>query len=144
MSAPLGLSAVSIADYPSLLNNVVLDVDPNVYNPFEVPLRGSSTKVLDGTVVHQLFGLNPSDWTIQLSGYITSYQTVQALWTKYRQGGGGQTFQMTDWVPNKFQVIWTPGVQAFKPVPVIGDNQAHTYTMSLTVISVIEFFGGAY
>lgn len=140
----LGLAAVSIADFPSGLNKVILDVDPNVYDPFQVPIRGSVIKVLDGTVVNQVFGLNPMDWVLTLSGYSTDYSTIQSLWTKYRQGGGGQTFQLVDWYPNTFEVIWTPGTEAFKPVPVIGDNAAHTITINFSVISVLQFFGGAY
>jgi hypothetical protein len=140
----LGLSSVTLSDYPTGLNTVTFDVDPQPYNPFSVAIRGSSTKVLDGTVLHQFFGLQKADFTLQLQGYITEYATVQALWTKYIQGGGGQQFTLTDWYVNKFRVTFAPGVDSFHPIPVPGACGAHTYTMSLVVLDVMEWFSGAY
>src|SRR6185437_4185633 len=93
----LALASVSLSDYPSGLNTVVFDVDPESYNPFNVPIRGSSMKVLDGTVLHQTFGLKQGDFVIQMSGTMTEYATVQAVWSKYIQGGTGQQFIWQDW-----------------------------------------------
>src|SRR5260370_6108518 len=100
--AALGLASVSLRDYPTGLNVVTFDIDPTTYAPFNDPIRGSSTKVLDGTVVHQVFGTNPADWTIQVAGRLTSYITFQALWSKYRQGGGGTFFEWRDWYPSRY------------------------------------------
>lgn len=144
LNTPLNAASVSLADYPTGLNKVIFDIDPAVYSPFKVPIRGSSIKVLDGTVVRQVFGLQPQDFVIELRGQITAYATMQALWTKYRQSGTGQTFIWTDWFPNQFQVLFVPGVNSFEPTPIQGSPDSFDYTMSFTVISVIEWFGGAY
>lgn len=140
----LAASQVSLADYPTGLNVVVFDLDPQSYDPFAVPIRGSSSKVLDGTVVHQAFGLRQSDFVIQLRGLVTSYDNVQNLWNKYKQGGGGQQFIFTDWYINIFQVIFTPGIDSYHPTYLLGTKDSHEYTMSLSVLSVIQWFSGAY
>ena len=140
----LAAAQVSLSDYPSGLNTVVFDVDPTSYNPFAVPIRGSTAKVLDGTVVQQVFGLQQADFVINLQGFMTDYSTVQSIWTKYRQGGGGQQFLWKDWFVNQFVCIFTPGIDSFHPVPVIGSNDAHQYTLSLSVLQVLEWFGGSY
>ena len=140
----LALANVSLSDYPSGANEVIFDVDPESYNPFSVPIRGSSMKTLDGGVLHQTFGLKQADFVIQMSGTMTEYATVQAIWSKYIAGGTGQQFIWRDWYQNKFQVIFTPGQDAYHPVPIRGACTAHTFSLSLTVISVIEWFSGAY
>ena len=140
----LELSQISLRDYPTGLNVVTFDVDPDSYAPFTVPIRGSSTKVLDGSTVHQVFGHRVQDFTIELSGIITEYETLQALWTKYRQGGGGSEFELRDWFPNRFVVSFTPGIESFVPTPIPGACFAHTYTMRFSVCQILEWFGGAY
>lgn len=140
----LALASVALSEYPSGANKVIFDIDPQTYNPFSVSIRGSATKVLDGTVLYQTFGLKQGDFVIEIQGTLTEYATVQALWTKYIQGGGGQQFLWEDWFVNKFVVVFTPGVDSFHPTPIYGACQAHTYTMSLSVISVQEWFGGSY
>lgn len=140
----LGAGQVSLREYPSGLSVVVFDIDPASYDPFNNPLRGSSTRVLSGCVQHQLFGHRLRDTVIQVQGQITELDTMQALWTKSRQGGGATEFEWRDWFPNRFRVIFTPGVDAFHPVPVPGSESAFNYTMSLSVIEILEWFGGAY
>lgn len=140
----LAAAQVSLADYPTGLNVVVFDIDPSSYDPFNTPIRGTSTKVLDGTVVHQVFGVQQADFVLNIRGQMTDYSTMKAVWTKFRQGGGGQKFLWTDWFVNQFVVVFTPGVDSFHPVPIIGSNDAHEYTLSLSVLSVAQWFGGAY
>jgi hypothetical protein len=140
----LATAQVSIRDYPTGLNVVTLDVDPSAYDPFSVGIRGSSFPVLDGTVIHQYFGLKEADFQINLQGNITSYDTLQALWTKFRQGGGGAEFELRDWFPNRFRVVYTPGRDSFHPVPIPGSCEGHNFTMSVTVLAVLQWFGGAY
>ena len=140
----LAASQVSLSDYPTGLNTVVFDLDPTSYDPFADPIRGSSSKVLDGSVVHQVFGLQQSDFIIQIRGIQTTYANVQDIWAKYKQGGGGQQFIFTDWYVNIFQVIFTPGIDAYHPTYILGTKDSHEYTMSLSVLSVIQWFSGAY
>lgn len=140
----LNESSIVIADYPTGLNSVTLDIDPSTYNPFRSPIRGNSLKVLDGTVVHQFFGLQTADFVIQMSGIITSYETLEALWIKYRQGGGGQEFTLTDWYPNKFRVLFSPGLESFLPEYIAGACTAHNYTLNFVVLEVLEWFGASY
>ena len=140
----LGAAQVSLREYPSGLVPVVFDIDPETYDPFNIPIRGSSTKVLSGCVQHQLFGHNLRDFVIQVQGRITEIDTMTALWTKYRQGGGATDFEWRDWFQNRFRVIFTPGVDAFHPIPISGSESAFTYSMSLSVIEILEWFGGSY
>jgi len=140
----LGAGSVSLREYPSGISVVTFDIDPDAYDPFAVPIRGSSTKVLSGCVQHQLFGQSVRDFVITLQGRITELETFQSLWTKYRQGGGATEFEWRDWFSNRFRVIFTPGIGSFHPVPISGSQSAFTYTMSLSVIEILEWFGGSY
>ncbi len=144
LNTPLNASQITIADFPTGFNLVRLDIDPSSYDPFAVPIRGSSAPVLDGTVVHQVFGTNIEDFTITLRGLITAIPTLQALWAKYKQGGGGQSFIFNDWYANSFEVIFTPGVEAFHPEYLLGTVDSFSYTMSLRILSVLSWFGGSY
>ncbi len=140
----LNASSVTLADYPTGLNLVTFDIDPSTYNPFTVGIRGNSMKVLDGTVLHQFLGLQKSDFVIQMAGVLTEYDTLKALWTKYRQGGGGQQFILTDWYPNSMVVTFSPGIESFLPTYIPGACMAHNFTMTFNVIQILEFVGGAY
>jgi hypothetical protein len=140
----LEAGSVSLREYPSGISVVTFDIDPESYDPFNQAIRGSSMRVLSGCVQHQLFGHSKRDLVIAVQGRITEIDTMQALWSKYRQGGGATEFEWRDWFPNRFRVIFTPGVDAFHPVPVRGSDSSFTYTLSLSVIDVLEWFGGAY
>jgi hypothetical protein len=140
----LGAGSVSLREYPTGLNVVTFDIDPEAYDPFSIPLRGSSTKVLSGCVQHQLFGHNKRDFVITAQGQITEVVTMTDLFTKYRQGGGATEFEWQDWFPNRFRVIFTPGIEAFHAVPIRGSLTSFTYTISLSVIDILEWFGGSY
>lgn len=140
----LGASAISLADYDTGLNVVTFDVDPLTYDPFSVIVRGSSMKALDGGVVHQFFGVNTADYVIQMTGYITEYDTLKALVTKYRSGGGGAIYKLTDFYTNIFKVIFSPGIESFHPIYVPGACQAHTYSMTFNVLGIDQFVNGAY
>jgi len=144
LNTPLNASAVTLADYPTGLNLVRLDIDPTSYDPFAIPIRGSSGQALDGSVIHQVFGLNIEDFTITLRGQITAIPTLQALWTKYKQAGGGQEFIFNDWYTNSFVVIFTPGIDAFHPEYLLGTADSFNYVMSLRIISILSWFGGSY
>ena len=140
----LGAGSVSLREYPSGLNVVIFDIDPESYDPFSVPLRGSSTRVLSGCVQHQLFGHQERDFVISLQGRITETDTMTDLWSKYRLGGVATEFEWRDWFDNRFVVIFSPGGDAFHPVPIPGSETAFTYTMSLSVITILEWFGASY
>lgn len=140
----LNAAAVSLRDYGTGLNVVTFDIDPVSYDPFSLPIRGSSGRTLDGSVVHQLLGHNVADLVIKIQGQLTEVDTLDALWTKVRQGGGGQMFEWRDWYPNRFQVIFTPGQDSFHPVPLPGFAGGHSYTMSLSVLSILQWVGGSY
>jgi hypothetical protein len=144
LNTPLNAASVTLADYPTGLNLVRFDIDPNSYSPFNVPIRGSSVQVLDGSVVHQFFGLNAKDFGIEVSGQITAIPTLEAIWTKYRQGGGGAQFIWNDWYGSSFQVIFTPGADSFHPVYLLGTQDSFDYTMSLRVLSILSWFGNPY
>lgn len=140
----LALAQVSLRHADTGLSAVVFDVDPQSYDPFTAPVRGSSTPVLDGGTVHQVFGLQEMDFRIQVQGIITDYDTLTALWTLYRQSAGGLELEWRDWFPNKFRVIFVPGQDSFHPLPILGSCEAHNYSLSFTVIDILEWFGGMY
>lgn len=142
--AGLALSSVSLRDYPSGANVLVLDLDPESYSPFDVPVRGSSTRVLDGTTVHQYLGLKVQDFRLTLQGRLTEIDTFTALWTKYREGAVGMEFELRDWYPNRFRVAFVPGSASFQAVPIPGSCSAHTFTLTLAVLEILEWVGGAY
>jgi hypothetical protein len=140
----LNEAEVSLREYPSGIGVVIFDIDPTQYDPFRAPIRGSSTKTLDGCVVHQFFNLQQKDQIITLQGSITELDTMQALWSKYRSGAGGTEFELRDWYDNRFRCIFTPGEESFHPIPISGSLTAFTYTMNLTVRSILQWFGGSY
>lgn len=140
----LNESEVSLREYPSGIGVIVFDIDPTSYDPFRAAVRGSSTKTLDGCVVHQFFNLHEKDQIITLQGVITELDTMQALWSRYRSGAGGTEFELRDWYGNRFRVVFSPGDESFHPVPVTGSCTAFTYTMTFAVREVLEWFSGAY
>lgn len=73
---------------------------------------------------------------------MTDYTIVRALWTKYRNKG--KIWQLRDWFPNTFNVVFAPGQQAFHPVPIIGSCSSFEVSMTLYVVQVISFFGDPY
>ncbi len=142
MPTPLAESQVSLRDAATGLNVTVFSVDPTSYNPFANAQRGSSHQVLDGTQVHQFFGLQQADFVIQFETQITDYVTAQELWTKYLNRGN--IWELRDWFPNIFRVVFTPGEQAFHPVPIIGSNSAFIATLHFRVLEVLQWFGGSF
>lgn len=140
----LALAQVSLRHADTGLSVVVFDVDPQSYDPFAAPVRGSSIPVLDGGTVHQVFGLQEMDFRIQVQGNITDPDTLKALWTLYIQAGGGMELEWRDFYSNRFRVIFAPGQDSFHPVPITGSCNAFTYTMSLTVIDILSWFGNEY
>lgn len=75
----LELAQVSLRDAATGTDITIFDVDPQSYDPFHVPIRGSVHPTLDGGVTHQTFGLNIQDFVLQLSGLIADPLTLRAL-----------------------------------------------------------------
>jgi len=140
--AALALGEISLKDAETGFNETVFDVDPTVYRPFELPVRGSTFPTLDGGVIRQVLGVKQKDLTLTLEGQIASPETLAALHAKYRQPSA--IYELNDWLENRFQVIFTPGQVSFNPVPIPGACEGFTYTMSLTCCSVIQFLGGSF
>jgi hypothetical protein len=138
--AALEASEISLQDATTGLNLVRLSVNPTVYQPYNLPVRGSLMQTLDGGVVRQVFGVHQQDMILNLEGFLTDTSTIQALLTKYRNPSNIQL--LIDWIPNQFQVIFVPGSVSFSPEPIYGACVGFQYRMSLAVCTVIEFFGG--
>lgn len=138
----LAASAVSLRDPDTGGNITTFNVDPTRYDPFANAHRGSSHKVLSGSVVHQFMGLQQSDFVISLEAPMTDYDIVQDLWTKYRNKG--KVWELRDWFPNRFNVVFAPGQQAFHPVPLIGSCSSFEVSMTFYVVNVVEWFGNPY
>lgn len=139
---PLAGSSVSLRDPDTGLDITVLSVDPSTYRPFQNPNRGSSHQVLDGTVVHQFFGLQSADITITMDVEITDYVTMQALWTKTLNKS--KVWELRDWFGNRFKVVFSPGEQGFNPTPIRGSCDSFECTLSFKVIQILQWFSGAY
>jgi hypothetical protein len=139
---PLAGSSVSLRDPDTGLDITVLSVDPSSYKIFQVANRGSSHQVLDGTQVHQFFGLKQADFQVNMDVEITDYVTVQALFTKAMNLS--KIWELRDWFGNKFNVVFSPGEQAFNPTPIRGSCDSFECTLSFKVIQIVEWFGGAF
>ena len=133
---------MSLRDYPTGFGVITFNVDPTSYRPFENARRGSSHPVLDGSVVHQDFGLQQADWVISMEVEVTDYVTLQSFWEKYRVTGG--EFELRDWFPNAFRVIFEPGSASFNPVPIRGSCESFEVAVRFRVLEVLEYFGNPY
>ena len=142
--AALALSSITIRDYPSGSNVLTLNVDPDTYSPFEAELRGSETRTLDGGVVRQALGVNQKDFKLRLEGRITHIETMKALWSRYVAGSGATQYELRDWYDNRFQVVFTPGAASFRPVPIPGSCEGFSYSLELSVCSILLWFGSTY
>lgn len=138
---PLASSSVSLRD-PDGSNITVFSVDPTRYAPFQNAKRGSSHRVLSGSVIHQDLGLQQSDFLITIEAEITDYSTLQDLWTKYRNQA--KVWQLRDWFPNTFNVVFAPGQASFNPVPIRGSCTSFEIQMVFYVVRVVQFFGNPY
>lgn len=138
----LAASAVSLRDPATGGDVTTFNVDPTRYDPFANAHRGSSHKVLSGSVVHQFLGLQQADFVIALEAPMTDYTIVRDLWTKYRNKG--KIWELRDWFPNRFNVVFAPGQQAFHPVPIIGSCTSWEVSMVFYVTNVVQWFGDPY
>ena len=139
---PLAESQLSLRDVATGLDVTTFSIDPTQYDPFSNAQRGSSHKVLSGSVVHQFLGLQQADFVIRLETQVTDYSTMQALWAKYTSRG--TIWELRDYFPNRFRVVFAPGEQAFHPVPIIGSCDAFIVTMVFKVLQVVQWLGGSY
>lgn len=137
---PLAASSVSLRDPDTGLDVTTLSVDPSTWAPFQVANRGSSHQVLDGTVVHQFFGLQKMDLTVSATVEITDYSTAIDLFVKV--ANKGKIWELRDWLGNRFKVVFSPGEQAFNPTPLRGSNDSFECTLSFKVVDVISWLGG--
>lgn len=139
----LELGSISLRDADTGLNVVILDVDPTVYKPLELPVRGSVFPTLDGGAIRQVLGVKAKDLVLQLEGIIATQENLDALHAKYRQPS--LVYELRDWLDNIFQVIFTPGQVSFSAVPIPGScSGGYTYQMSLQVCSILQFLGGSF
>ena len=141
--AALNLAEISLKDADTGNNEVIFDVNPTTYRPFELPVRGQVFPTLDGGAVRQILGVHARDLVLQLEGFIPTFDNLTALHAKYRQPT--QVMELNDWLGNRFQVVFAPGGASFVPVPIQGScEKSCTYTMSLLVCSIITFMGGSF
>ena len=140
--AALAASAMSLRDVETGLDVTTFSVDPTSYSPFENAKRGSAHKVLSGSVIHQDFGLREADFIISFHTILTEYQVMQELWSKYRSRG--RVWELRDWFPNKFNVIFALGQASFHPIPVIGSCFSFEVDLTFHVIKVVSWFGSSY
>jgi hypothetical protein len=137
----LAESQLSLRDTVTGTDITTFSVDPTSYDPFANAQRGSSHKVLSGSVIHQFFGLRQADFILRLETQVTDYSTMQALWAKYTSKG--TIWELRDYFPNRYLVVFAPGEQAFHPVPIIGSCDAFIVTMVFKVLQVTMWFGAA-
>jgi hypothetical protein len=137
---PLAASSISLRDPDTGLDITVLSVDPSVYRIFQVSNRGSSHQVLDGTQVHQFFGLKQMDFQVNMDVEITDYSVAQDLFTK--AANLGKIWQLRDWFGNRFNVVFSPGEQAFNPTPIRGSCSSFECSLSFKVVEIVSWFGG--
>ncbi len=115
-----------------VLNGITLPCDPDDLN-FGGKKRGAVFKKIDGGVVIQDRGFNTGDQTIHLKGRLYGNTIVQALYALYRSTG--TTFSYTDFKGNDVTVVFTPGVESLRVLPIRGSNTGYEYEMFLTVTS---------
>lgn len=141
--AALALGSLSLRDADTGSGIVIFDVDPAVYQPLELPVRGSVFPTLDGGAIRQVMGVKQKDLVLQLEGLIASTENFLALHTKYRQPSA--VYEFRDWLNSRYQVIFTPGIVSFSAVPIQGSCAiGYNYRMSLTVCSILQFYGGSF
>lgn len=140
--AALALGEISLKDADTGDNEVIFDTDPVVYRPFELPVRGSVFPTLNGGAIRQVMGVHAKDLVLVLEGEIATPETLAALTAKYHQPSA--VYELNDWLGNQFTVIFTPGQVSFNPVPIRGACEGFTYSMSLSVCSVLQFLGGSF
>jgi hypothetical protein len=127
-----GISQVTI-------DGVALDIDPSDYVMLGGSRRGSIHRTIDGGTVFQDRGINVTDLVIQISGMFTSVTTLKAIYAIYRKIGHQAT--LVDFKGNTFTVVFTPGAESFRAQPIYGSNAGYTYTMTLNVVAVVNWFG---
>ena len=135
-------SQLSLRDVATGLDVTTFSVDPTSYDVHALAPRGSSHKVLSGSVIHQFLGVRQADFVIRLETQITDYDTFKALFAKYTSNG--TIWELRDYFPNRFEVIFEPGSQSFHAVPIIGSCDAYIVTMTFRVLRVLQWYGGAY
>lgn len=129
------------------LDGTALDLDPAKLSISE-PRRGSIHQTIDtqdqsgpGTVFQDR-GIDPTDIRIALKGRLIKLATVVALEASYRKTG--HVFRYTDYKGNDFQVIFEPGQKSYDLETIQGSNVGWEYTISLCVVSITSWLGGAF
>lgn len=140
--AALSLGEINLKDADTGLNEVILDVNPDVYKPLALPVRGQTFPTLDGGAIRQVLGVHAKDQVLTLEGLIATPETLAALHAKYRSPA--TVYELNDFLLNRFTVIFTPGIVSFDVTPIHGACNGYNYTMSLTVCSIIQFLGGPF
>jgi len=117
-----------------VLNGITLPCDPDDLN-FGGKKRGAVFKKIDGGVVIQDRGFNAGDQTIHIKGrlYDSANTVVRALYALYRSEG--TTFTYSDFRGNSVTVVFTPGTDSLRVLPIRGSNTGYEYEMFLTVTS---------
>ena len=141
--AALELGSISLRDADTGNNVVIFDVDPTVYKPLELPIRGSVFPTLDGGAIRQVLGVKQKDLVLTLEGVLATQENLDALHAKFRQPS--VVYELRDWLDNRFTVIFTPGQVSFSAVPIPGScDGGYSYTMSCQVCSVLQLLGGSF
>lgn len=140
--AALNLGEISLKDADTGLNEVVFDINPEVYKPLGLPVRGSVFPTLDGGAIRQVLGVHAKDLVLTLEGQIPTAENLAALHAKYRSSD--TVYELNDWLENRFTVIFTPGIVSFDVVPIRGACSGYSYSMSLTCCSILQFLGGSF
>ena len=120
------------------LDNVQLDIDPEQYLMLGGRRRGSIHRLIDGGTVYQDRGMNESDLSITLTGKLTSQTTLTALYAIYRKKS--YQFVFKDFKDCEFVVIFTPGAESFRAMPMYGSAIGWNYQIQLSVVSVQKWF----
>lgn len=124
-----------------VLNSIALDIDPDNYMLLGGKRRGSVHKTVDGSTVFQDRGFDETDGIIQLSGQLTSVETVKSLLTLYKLTA--KSFTFTDFKNNQYTVVFTPGEESLQVLPIRGSNIGYTYKIMLSIVSVVKRFDEA-
>lgn len=122
------------------LDNVILEIDPDVYSPIGGKRRGSVHKLIGGGTVVQDRGFDPTDMLIEFSGKTVQLTTVQGLMSVFRKTS--YSFPFTDFKGMAATVVFEPQ-EGLELSVIHGSNSGWTYKVKLRVISVQTWLGVA-
>ena len=120
------------------LDNVILEIDPEVYSAINGKRRGSVHKLIGGGTVIQDRGFDATDMLIEFAGKTIQLSTVQGLMAVFRKTA--YSFSFSDFKGTVATVQFEP--QEGLELDVIhGSNSGWTYKVKLRVISIQTWLG---